>query len=268
MDFPFFLLVAFLCLGLFTGFMAGLLGIGGGLVLVPSLVVLFSNANLFETERLMHMALGTSMATIIFTSLASAVAHQRFHNIEWQLVKNIGAGVLLGTWLGAFLAKIIPPQPLAIFYTAFVVFTAANMVMNLNAEPRGSIPRPIWQGLAGGFIGALSAIVSIGGGSLIVPFLHYCGVPIKRAIGTSSAIGVAVAFGGTLGYVYNGWAESTSAWEWGYVYVPALIVLLIASHLTAPLGALCTQKWPIKRIKQIFALLLVILAIRMLAEFF
>lgn len=268
MDFPFFLLVAFLCLGLFTGFMAGLLGIGGGLVLVPSLVVLFSNANLFETERLMHMALGTSMATIIFTSLASAIAHERFHNIEWQLVKNIGAGVLLGTWLGAFLAKMIPPQPLAIFYTAFVVFTAANMVMNLNAESRGSIPRPIWQGLAGGFIGALSAIVSIGGGSLIVPFLHYCGVPIKRAIGTSSAIGVAVAFGGTLGYVYNGWAESTSAWEWGHVYVPALIVLLIASHLTAPLGALCTQKWPIKRIKQIFALLLVILAIRMLAEFF
>ena len=216
----------------------------------------------------MQMALGTSMATIIFTSLASAIAHQRFHNIEWQVVKNMGAGVVLGTWAGAFLAKIIPPQPLAIFYTAFVLFTAVNMVMNINAEPRGTLPRPIFQGIAGAAIGALSAVVSIGGGSLIVPYLHYCGVQIKRAIGTSSAIGVAVALGGTLGYIYNGWETSSGIWEWGHVYLPALIVLLVASHLTAPLGALCTQKWPIKRIKQIFALLLVILAVRMLSEFF
>ncbi len=262
-----FLAFSFFTLGAFAGLMAGLLGIGGGLILVPVLVMLFDHSQLFPNETMMHMALGTSMATIIFTSFASARAHYRLNNLLPTVVRNMSAGVLLGTWLGAFLATLIPAQPLAIFYTSFVVFTALNMIANLNHEPRGNLPSAFIQGLVGAFIGALSAIVSIGGGSLIVPFLNYCGVPLKRAIGSSSAIGVFVALGGSLGYILNGWGNSAS-YSLGYLYLPALLPLVVGSHLTAPIGARLTQKLKVKRIKQIFALLLVILALKMLSTFF
>ena len=265
MDF-FIFLFAYALLGAFTGLMAGLLGIGGGLVLVPSLVMLF--APVFAENQIMHMALGTSMASIVFTSFFSARAHYRLNNVVFSLVQTMGIGVFVGTLLGTFLTNLIPAKPLAIFYTAFVVFTAINMFRQINRQANGTLPSKKIQTLIGTLIGTLSSIVSIGGGSLIVPFLNDCGLPLKRAIGTSSAIGVILATGGTLGYALHGFLQNNAPYSLGYIYLPALLPLVVASHLTAPLGARLTQKCPVKRIKQFFAWLLVILALKMLGTFF
>lgn len=255
--------LAYVALGATAGVLAGLLGIGGGIFMVPVLAMLFS-AQGFPHAHLMHLALGTSMAAIVFTSISSLRTHQRHGAVLWPVVKTITPGILVGTALGTTIASRIPTRELAIFFTGFITFVALQMAANAKPKPSRSLPGTWGMVGVGGFIGALSALVAIGGGSLSVPFLTWCNVQVQKAIGTSAAIGFPLALSGTLGYILSGQgATDLPSGTLGYVYLPALLGLVPASFLTAPIGARLTHRLPVAMLKRIFAGILLLLAIKM-----
>lgn len=261
--------MAYIGLGLFTGFSAGMLGIGGGLVMVPMLTMMFSAQAGFPAGEALRMALGTSMATILFTSLASLRAHHRHGAVLWKVVYQIAPGILLGTLLGSLFASRVPAKPLAVFFTAFVCFTATQMILNLKPKASRELPGAAGVFAVGTGIGALSSLVAIGGGAITVPFLTWCNVKVQKAIGTSAAVGFPIAVGGTLGYIWNGWGQPTlPEWSLGFVYLPALLGMVPPSMLAAPLGAKATHSLPVTTLKRIFACLLIVLAGRMLWKLF
>ena len=260
--------LAYLTLGALTGFLAGLFGVGGGLVLVPVLLMLF-DAQHFAAEHTLHLALGTSMATIIFTSLSSLRKHNQHGAVNWQVVRRITPGILFGTALGALLASSIPARGLGIFFTLFVYFVAAQILLGKNPHPSRQLPGAAGMTLAGTFTGWISSLVSIGGGALIVPFLIWCNVPLHHAIGTASAIGFPIAIGGTLGYIAVGaHIETLPELHLGYVYLPALFWVSLASVLTAPLGAKTVHRIQMELLRKLFAVLLIVLATKLLWKVF
>jgi len=257
--------LAYITLGLFTGFFAGMLGIGGGLVMVPALTMMFAAQAAFPGSEILHLALGTSMATILFTALASLRAHHRHGAVLWRVVGQITPGILLGTLLGTLFASSVPARPLAIFFTAFVCLVAVQMILNLKPKPSRDLPGAAGVIAVGVGIGALSALVAIGGGSLTVPFLTWCNVRVQHAIGTSAAVGFPIAVGGSLGYIYNGWGHpGLPEWSLGYIYLPAFVWLVPSSMLIAPLGARLAHRLPVATLKRLFAVVLIALAAKML----
>jgi len=262
-------IAAYLALGAFAGVFAGMLGIGGGLVLVPALTLMFAAQTQFPAGEILHLALGTSMASIIFTAIASIRTHHRHGAIRWDLVKTITPGILLGTGLGTLVAANVPTRPLAVFFTFFVCIVAVQMALNLKPKSTRELPGPLGVAGVGLGIGVLSSLVAIGGGSLTVPFLTWCNVRIQQAIGTSAAVGLPIAIGGTLGYVFNGWGKAgLPAGSLGYVYLPALAILVAATMVTAPFGARLAHRLPVATLKRIFAGLLILLAAKMLWNLF
>lgn len=259
---------AYLALGLFAGVLAGMLGIGGGLILVPALAMIFSAQDFFPAGDILHLSLGSSMASIIFTALASLRAHHRHDAVLWKVVASITPGILLGTLAGTLVAAQVPTRPLAIFFTVFVCLVALQM--GLNLKPKGTRQLPGSWGIAsvGLGIGALSSLVAIGGGALTVPFLSWCNVRVQQAIGTSAAVGLPIAIGGTAGYVFNGWNAGLPAGCLGYVYLPAVAIVVVGSMTTAPYGARLAHRLPVATLKRIFAGLLVLLASKMLWTLF
>jgi uncharacterized membrane protein YfcA len=260
-------LLLYLALGLFAGFFAGLLGIGGGLLMVPVLTMAFA-AQGFPADELLHLALGTSMAAILFTALASLRAHHAHGAVLWPIVGRVTPGILLGTFLGTLIAGLVPSRPLSIFFTAFVCFTAWQMATGIKPKPSREVPGTAGLVAVGTGIGAVSALVAIGGGALTVPFLTWCNVRVQHAIGTSAAVGLPIAIGGTIGYAFNGWGHALPAWSAGFVYLPAVAALVAGSMSTAPLGARTAHRLPVPTLKRIFAGLLLILAGRMLWSLF
>lgn len=264
MDFSIWWL-AYLGLGLFVGFVAGLLGIGGGTVLVPILAMIFT-AQGFAPEHVLHLALGSSMATIIFTAIASLRAHHKHGAVIWPVVRDITPGILLGTGLGTLVASRIPTRELAIFFTVFVALIALQMLANLKPAPTRQLPGRLGTAGVGVGIGIVSALVAIGGGALTVPFLTWCNVRMQSAIGTSAAVGLPIALGGTIGYVWNGLHVSgLPAQSVGFVYLPAVAFVMVASITTAPLGAKLAHRLPVATLKRIFAGVLILLSLKMLA---
>jgi len=254
----------YLALGALSGLFAGLLGVGGGSVMVPLLVMLFS-AQAFPENEILHLALGTSLAAILFTSVASMRAHHAHGAVRWPIVFRITPGILLGTFLGAWLASLVSSRGLAILFTAFVFYTAAQMFADRKPKPEREMPGLFGTVVVGMGIGAFSCLVAIGGGALSVPFMLWCNVPMRHAIGTSSAIGFPIAVGGALGYVFNGWTVThLPPHSLGFVYLPAVAGIVLASMLTAPLGARLTHRLPVALIKRIFAVVLILLALKML----
>ena len=261
--------LAYIGLGLFTGFSAGLLGIGGGLVMVPSLTMMFAAQTSFPPGEVLHIALGTSMATIMFTSLSSLRAHHQHKAVLWYVFAQITPGILLGRLLGTLLAARIPSKPLALFFTVFVCLVALQMILNLKPKPTRELPRAAGVFSVGTGIGAMSALVAIGGGAFTVPFLTWCNVKVQKAIGTSAAIGFPIAVGGSLGYIYNGWGlADLPAHSLGFVFLPALAWMVPPSMLMAPLGAKLTHRLPVATLKRIFACLLIALAAKMVSRLF
>jgi len=257
---------AYFSLGAIAGFLAGLFGVGGGLVLVPVLLFLF-NAQQLSSEYAMHLALGTSMATIVFTSLASMRKHHQHGAVNWQVVRRITPGILLGTALGALLASHIPTRGLGIFFTLFVYFAAAQILINKRPHASRQLPGVVGMTLTGTFTGWISSMVSIGGGTIVVPFLVWCNVPIRHAIGTASAIGFPIAVGGTLGYIAVGsHLDALPEPHLGYVYLPALLWVALASMLTAPLGAKAAHRMKVEVLRKLFAVLLIVLATKLLLK--
>jgi uncharacterized membrane protein YfcA len=256
----------YLVLGGFVGFFAGLFGIGGGLVLVPALLLLFE-AQHFSAGIAMHLALGTSMATIVFTSLSSLRTHHQHSAVNWRVVRRITPAILFGTALGAVIADMVSARGLSIFFAIFVYFSAAQMLLDLRPHASRQLPGLAGMSLMGTFTGVISSLVSIGGGALVVPFLVWCNVSLRHAIGTAAAIGFPVALGGTLGYIFTGLHQPALPHDsTGYVFLPALLWVAMSSVITAPLGAKAAHRWPLKWLRRGFACLLLILATKMVLK--
>jgi len=255
---------AYLALGAFVGFFAGLLGVGGGGIMVPLLTTLFA-AQGVPPEHLVHLALGTSMAAIVITSMSSLRAHHAHGAVRWDIVKGIAPGVMLGTFGGTFIASRVPTLPLAIFFACFMAYVSVQMILNVKPKPSRQLPGAAGLTGVGGLIGIVSALVAIGGGSLSVPFMTWCNVKMQNAIGTSAAIGLPIALAGALGYLINGWGSGgLPEWSFGFVYLPALIAISAVSSFTAPVGARLAHRLPVATLKKIFAAVLMLLSAKML----
>lgn len=255
--------LGYLALGAVAGFFAGLLGVGGGAIMVPVLALMFA-AQGFPDTHLMHLALGTSMAAIVFTSISSLRAHHGHGAVRWPIVRTIAPGILLGTFAGAQLASVLPTRPLAIFFTVFMSYVAFQMLANIKPKPSRQLPGTFGMFMVGSGIGAISALVAIGGGSLSVPFMTWCNIRMHEAIGTSAAIGLPIAIAGTAGYLVGGiGATDLPAGSFGYVYLPALAACVVMSMLTAPLGARAAHRLPVPTLKKIFAGVILLLLAKM-----
>lgn len=260
---------AYIALGAFTGFFAGLFGIGGGLVLVPVLGFLFEAQHLTTQDNEHLLALGTAMAAIILSAAFSTRTHHGHRAVNFAIVRTMTPGLLLGTALGTLLASRVSPFYLTIFFALFVYFAALQMLFNLKPKPSRELPGLAAMTSVGCGIGAISSLVSIGGGTLSVPFMLYHNIPLKNAIGTSAALGFPIAIGGTLGYIVTGFAqENLPTHSLGFVYLPALILLAMGSLLTTRLGARATHRLPLKILRRAFAVLLLVLATKMLLKAF
>lgn len=259
-------MLAYLLLGATVGLLGGLFGIGGGTVLVPVLLFLF-DAQHFPPEHLLHLALGTSMATIIFTAMASLYQHHQHRAVNWSVVRTITPGILIGTALGTLLATSIPTHFLGIFFALFVYFAAAQILFDIRPPASRQLPGNFAVRLFGVFTGALSSLVSIGGGTVVIPFLLWSNLTLRHAIGTSAAISFPVAIGGTIGYIATGLnAPGLPAFTLGYVYLPCLIWTAVASVITAPLGARAVYRMKIGVLRKLFAVLLLVLATKLLLK--
>ena len=259
---------SYLFLGAFVGFFAGLLGVGGGGIMVPVLTTLFVMQG-FPMDKVVHLALGTSMAAIVLTSVASLRAHHRHGAVRWDIVRAITPGVLVGTFGATFIAARVPSEPLAVFFACFMAYVSIQMLLNVKPKPSRDLPGAAGMAAVGSGIGGVSALVAIGGGSLSVPFMTWCNVKVHHAIGTSAAIGLPIAIAGTVGYLVNGWsAEGMPVFSFGFVYLPAFVLLSIASVYTAPLGARLAHRLPVATLKKVFAGLLVALCLKMLHAVF
>ncbi|MGL1930485.1 MAG: sulfite exporter TauE/SafE family protein [Desulfotalea sp.] len=258
------IIAIYCCIGMIAGFLAGLLGIGGGLVIVPMLVYVLELQNV-DPEINMHVALGTSMASIMFTSISSFMAHHSRGAVQWLVVRRITFGILVGTLIGSCIATSMSTDFLKCFFGIFLYVVAVQMLT--NKKPKGSRELPLNIGMfgVGNVIGCFSSFVGIGGGTLSVPFMTWCNIPVHKAIGTSAAIGLPTAVAGTIGYIYNGYEQTANMpYFLGYINLPALIGISMVSVLTAPLGAKLAHSLPIAKLKKIFAILLFTVGTKML----
>jgi len=261
------LVIMFITLGLFVGIMAGLLGIGGGGILVPVLTTIFIYQGV-PKDSVVHLALGTSMACIAVTAFSSMRAHHAHGSVIWPLLKAMAAGVIIGSFGATFVTTQLSSTTLAMFFALFMAYVSAQMWRPLTLQPTSKSITSGELALVGLGIGAISALVSIGGGALTVPYLSWRNINMRHAIGTSAALGLCIALAGSLGYVINGQmhAPAAAAYSFGYIYLPALVLVSIPSFFTAPLGAKLMQKLPIVTLKKIFAVMLILLSLKMLAS--
>ncbi len=257
-------LLILLSMGAVAGTLAGLLGIGGGIIIVPVLALVFRNQGV-PIDVLMHVSIGTSLATIMVTSLSSIRAHQKRGAVDWLIFRHITPGILLGGFLGAVVADAIPGAELRVLFAIFMFLVATQMMIAGAPAPHRKLPqRPGMLG-AGVVIGTIAALMGVGGGSMSVPFLTWCNVHIRQAVATSAAIGLPIALAGTVGFIITGWgSEARPPWSVGYVNLPAFTGIVVASILFAPLGAKLAHTIPPRLLKRIFAVLLYVLGIRML----
>jgi uncharacterized membrane protein YfcA len=259
---------ALLVLGAATGFAAGLLGIGGGMLLVPFLTMLLTARGL-PLEHVVHMALATSLATILFTSVSSLRAHDAHGAVRWDIVRPLAPGILVGSLVGAQVAGALPTAVLALLFALFVSFSATQMLMDRKPAPHRDLPGSAGLFGVGTGIGGFSSLVGAGGGFISVPFMLWCNVRMHHAVGTSAALGFPIAAAGTLGYVVAGLRETgirtcsastVPDCSVGFIYLPALLAVATASMFFAPLGARAAHRLNAQALAKIFALLLYLLA--------
>lgn len=256
----------YLAAGGFAGFLAGLLGVGGGTVIVPILLFIFT-AQHFNASHMIHLAIGTSLASMLFTSASSVRAHHARDAVNWDIVKRITPGILIGTLTGTVLAARLPAFALQSFFTAFLFFVATQMLLNIKPKPARSLPNTGGMFAAGSLIGLISSLVGIGGGSMSVPFMTACNVRMHNAIGTSAAIGFPIAAAGAAGYLFNGLSQKNMPeWSIGYIHLPALAAIVSASMLVVPFGVRAAHRLPVASLKKIFALFLYLVGIKLLHD--
>ncbi|TSE34843.1 Sulfite exporter TauE/SafE [Tepidimonas fonticaldi] len=259
------LIAELLLLGSCTGFLAGLLGIGGGMLLVPFMTFILSHRGVPDGLAV-KMAIATSMATILFTSVSSVRAHHKRGAVRWDIVRGLAPGIVIGGLLaGAGVFAVLKGQWLALVFAAFVGFSATQMLLDKKPAPARQMPGMAGQWAAGGGIGFISGLVGAGGGFVSVPFMTWCNVAMHNAVATSAALGFPIALANTVGYVVGGWSlPAPLPGVLGYLYLPALAVIASASVLTAPFGARVAHAMNVRQLKRVFALLLYVLAAYML----
>ena len=261
-------IIIYCVLGACAGVLAGLLGVGGGIVIVPMLVFTFGWLN-FPPEHIMLLALGTSLGSIVFTSISSSLSHSRRGAVDWRAMLRISPGILLGTFCGSHVAAHIPKQALQIIFVVFLVYVVSQMFLGKKPKASRELPGTLGMSAAGLVIGGISSLVGIGGGTLSVPFLVWHNVEMHRAVGTSAAIGFPIALSGFFGYMLAGLsAQNLPPYAAGYVYLPALVCLVTCSMLTAPLGVRISHSLPVPKLKRCFAILLLCVGAKMLLDIF
>lgn len=263
-----FTIFVFMCCGAVAGVLAGLLGVGGGIVIVPMLDFVFVRLG-YNPEVIHHLALGTSLASIMVTSISSARAHHKRGAVHFDILKNITPGILIGTFLGGLVAAQMPTFFLRVFFICFLGFVSAQMLSGYRPPASREMPGALGTAGMGGVIGLVSSFVGIGGGTLSVPFMTFCNVPMHHAVGTSAAIGFPIAVAGTLGYITGGWnASGLPDGCLGYVNLLAFAGIACVSFFTAPVGARLSHALPTAKLKKGFACFLILVALRMLWNLF
>lgn len=260
-------IVLYMALGAIAGFMAGLLGLGGGGILVPLLASIFTMQGM-SADNVVHLALGTSLACMIISSTASIRAHAFRGAIMWRVASGMAPGIVIGAFLAAHAATNLNSIFIAVFFTLFMALITLQMLVNWQPKPSKQ-PVTLRRLLAAGVgIGSVSALTAVGGGFLAIAYLSYKNSDIKTAIGTSAAIGFPIAIAGTAGYMISGWSITLSnPYTLGFIYMPAFLVISIASAIAAHYGARCSHRLPEAFLKKTLAVISLLLSIKMLASF-
>jgi len=259
------LIVELVVLGLCTGFLAGLLGIGGGMIMVPFITHILSTRGV-SADLAVKMAIATSMATIVFTSVSSVRAHHKRGAVRWDIARRLTTGIVIGAALASLgVFAVLKGAWLALLFAGFVGFSATQMLKDKKPKPSRTLPGTAGQLGAGTVIGFLSGLVGAGGGFVSVPFMTWCNVAIHNAVATSAALGFPIALANAAGYIVSGQGVAgLPEHSLGYIYLPALAVIACASVLMAPLGVKAAHALPVKALKKAFASILYVLAAYML----
>lgn len=253
------LFMGYLLLGAFAGILAGLFGIGGGLIIVPVLVFTY-HAQGVSPDIITHLALGTSLPTMIFTGFSSLRVHKQAGAVDWLIIRRLAVGMLVGAWLGGMTANLLSASTLNVIIGCFAWTMAVQMGLNLRPKAERHLPGPVGTGIAGTAIGWMSALFGIGGGSLTVPYLSWNSVPMRNAVAASAACSIPIALAGSLSYLYAGWGHAgLPEWSLGFIYLPALLGIILTSTLFARIGARLAHRLPPQRLKQAFAMLMLVI---------
>jgi len=253
--------------GSVSGFLAGLLGIGGGMILVPFMILVFNHLG-FKQELIVHMAIATGMATILFTTSSAIWAHHKHSSIDWKLVAALSPGMIIGGLLGGSkLFEALKTSWLSLFFAVFIVYSSIQMFLNKKPKPGRDLPGPIGLFSFGAFAGALASLVGAGGAFITVPFMLWCNVRPHVAMASSSGLGFPIAAAATIGYMYGSWGNpSLPVGSLGFVYLPAVACIVVVSIFTAPFGAKLARKLDVSQLKRVFGIMLFFLAAFMFNE--
>jgi len=256
--------IIYLILGMVAGLMAGLLGIGGGLIIVPVLVFTFV-AQQFGSRLEMHLAVATSLASVVFTAVSSAWAHHRRGAVRWDVVWRLAPGIAMGALAAGWSARYLGSDVLKVMFGVFACLAAGNLAWERGPSQQRDLPGPAGLTLAGTVIGAISTLVGIGGGTMTVPFLAWCRLDMRTAVGSSAACGFPIAVAGTLAMMLAGWDEpGLPVGATGYVYWPAALIVALASIFAAPVGARLAHAMPVRTLRRVFAVLLIVVGVKLI----
>jgi len=253
--------------GSISGFLAGLLGIGGGMILVPFMILVFNHLG-FSQDVIVHMAIATGMATILFTTSSAIWAHHKHSSIDWKLVAALSPGMVVGGLIGGSeLFEALKTSWLSLCFAVFIVYTSIQMLINKKPAPGRDLPGPVGLFSFGAFAGVLASLVGAGGAFITVPFMLWCNVKPHVAMASSSGLGFPIAAAATLGYMYGSWGNpNLPAGSIGFVYLPAVACIVVVSIFTAPFGARLARKLDVAQLKRVFGIMLFFLAAFMFNE--
>ncbi|WP_127716675.1 sulfite exporter TauE/SafE family protein [Halobacteriovorax sp. HLS] len=259
-------ILIYLGLGIFSGVLSGIFGIGGGLVIVPTLLYCFKLLN-FPLEHSMHMAIGTSLSIILVTVSNSMYGHHLNRNIEWSVVKKLVLSIVTGAFLGSFVSKELSAKTLEIIFSIYVVLVSLKMFADVKVDRDFKNTSSVLYGIVGFIIGFKSTILGIGGGTISIPFLTWRGHKMKKAVGISASVGIPIALAGTCSYIYNGLqVDNLPEYSLGYIYLPAFIGVILTSSFFARIGAKISNKLPQTQMKRGFAIFLMVVAVKMILK--
>lgn len=258
------IIFAYILTGVIAGVTGGLLGLGGGAIIVPILYALFAWLDLAPTAT-MQLAVGTSLATIVFTAMSSGLTHQRLGNVQIKTLLALAPGIVIGALLGAVIADAVSSDVLKKVFGLFEIMIAIQIGFGFKPAAHRSLPSSTGLAVSGGLIGVVSSVMGIGGGSMTVPYLLWCNVSMREAVGTSAACGFPIAVAGVIGFIIGGLNNTgLPDWSLGYVYLPAMLCIISTSMIFAPIGAKLAHQLPIHTLKRIFAVVLLLVGLKML----
>lgn len=254
----------FAIIGVIAGYLAGFLGIGGGFVVVPALTLLFLRDSTIAPWAI-HMAVATSLATMLVTSLSSIIAHHRRGAIRWSLVRSLSGGLVIGAVLGAVIADALQGDALVRVFGSFAILAGLQLILGRSPAGEKPLPGQPAVSLVGVVFGAISSLIGIGGGALTGPWQLWHGVRAQNAVATSAACGYPIAIAGTLSFIWLGWQGQLPGGALGYVHIPAFAGIAVTSALAAPLGAATVHRLPPLLVRRIFGAFLMLVGLRMLS---